>query len=94
MWLLISSHPGERELQVDNGKPHTVLGHVEASDWSFYAFADVAKANALAELNNKAKAMGADEIVDVQVANNCWWAWIIIFPTCQSEAVGTAIKYQ
>ena len=75
-------------------KPHTVLGSVEASDWSFYAFADVAKANALAELNKKAKTMGADEVVDMKVANNCWWAWIIIFPTCQSEAVGTAIKYQ
>jgi hypothetical protein len=75
-------------------KPHTVLGRVEASDWSWYAFSDVSKANALAELNEKAKTMGADEVVDVKVKNNCWWAWIIIFPTCQSDAVGTAIKYQ
>lgn len=75
-------------------KPHTVLGSVQASDWSYAGFADVAKGNALAELHKKARAMGADEVVDVKVANNCWWALIIIFPTCQSEAVGTAIKYQ
>jgi len=75
-------------------KPHTVVGRVESSDWSWASFSDVAKANAVAELYDKARAMGANDLVDVHVANNCWWAWIIIFPTCQSEAYGTAIKYQ
>ena len=71
-------------------KPHTVVGIVEASDWS-WPFADIAKGNVLGELSEKARAMGADDIVNVKVANNCWWAFLL---HCKSKAVGTAIKYE
>tara|TARA_B100000315_G_scaffold258595_1_gene311334 strand:+ start:1316 stop:1645 length:330 start_codon:yes stop_codon:yes gene_type:complete len=71
-------------------KPHQVLGTVEVSGWSM-PFSDISKGAVLNKLAATAKEMGADDVVDVEIANNCWWAFLL---HCQADARGLAIKYE
>jgi len=68
---------------------------VEASEWAF--FGEIAVGKMMHTLRTKADVLGADDILDIRVKNNCYWSVVPAIGEvirCWADGLGVAVKYE
>jgi len=74
------------------------LGIVRASPWRYGAIGAWARDTAIQRLDEKARSMGADAVIDVRVQGGCpavgWLLLSMGAPNCWATAEGIAVRWQ
>ena len=76
-------------------KPIEWQREVSASEWA--VFADIAVGQTMNTMREKAQAMGADDILNIRMKNNCYWSvipYVGFVLRCWADGFGMAVKYR